>query len=181
VSWRTSGFASVVLGAIAIAGFAFVQGFPTILFAMLIAGVGMGGAYTVAMTVFGSSSNPERALGIKLCLETIPGMALLSLIPGLDSTWGMPGVITSICTLALLAALATRFIPVAGIARVGETNELSHRKYSKSALWGCIACLVHITGTVGLWSFLAQVASSKGLADQPTAAILGSGALPVGR
>lgn len=179
ISWRIiSALASILVGGTLIY-MTYNLSYYMLLVTMGVIGFGTGALYALAMTIFGDSSEPERALGFKLGIETIPGALLLIVLPiTVIPSWGFNGMIITIAAaLVLMGTLPLPWVPRKSERQLhsSEPPFLPHAQ-SRVIVWlGLIASLIFLTGIMAIWAFLELIGRKTGLSSKSIGTILAFG------
>src|SRR5690606_24562534 len=97
--WRYFSLLGVVLAALGLAVMGLTDDFLQLGLLVGLTGIAMGGLYALVLAILGDSGNPDRAFGLKLGLETLPGALLLFLLPVyVVPRFGFAGVV---CAMAI--------------------------------------------------------------------------------
>lgn len=156
--------------------------YEMLLLIMALAGAGTGALYALAMTIFGDSSQPERAFGFKLGIETVPGALLLIVLPvAVAPVWGFEGMLITIA----LAMVAMGILPLPWVPRRSErqldASEAAVRiasTESRAIVWlSLLASLVFLTGIMSVWAFLELMGKKTGLTSDTIGLVLALGFL----
>ncbi|WP_062380613.1 MFS transporter [Pseudomonas abietaniphila] len=182
LSWRVISALSSALVAGAIMFVLRDPSYEALLAIMALAGAGTGALYALAMTIFGDSSQPERAFGFKLGIETVPGAILLIVLPvAVAPVWGFDGMLITIAmAMVVMGILPLPWVPrrserrleVSGTAvRIASTE-------SRIIVWlSLVASLVFLTGIMSVWAFLELMGKKTGLASDTIGMVLALGFL----
>ncbi|SEQ62887.1 Predicted arabinose efflux permease, MFS family [Pseudomonas sp. NFACC02] len=182
LSWRVISALSSALVAGAIMFVLRDPSYEALLAIMALAGAGTGALYALAMTIFGDSSQPERAFGFKLGIETVPGAFLLIVLPvAVAPVWGFDGMLITIAiAMVVMGILPLPWVPrrserrleVSGTAvRIASTE-------SRIIVWlSLVASLVFLTGIMSVWAFLELMGKKTGLASDTIGMVLALGFL----
>ena len=166
--WRwTSGLAAAGAAA-AFAAMAPVHEFLPVLLLSGALGVLLGVLYALILALLGESSQPDRAFGIKLGLETVPGVALLFLLPAvIVPAYGFQGAVLSLAATTLLLGTATALLPHRSTRAPGGKGQSHAEGRGTLQAWmpvlALASSLLFFTGIAASWAFLERVAVDKGL------------------
>ncbi|WP_050508050.1 MFS transporter [Pseudomonas syringae] len=180
VSWRVISTLASVLVAAAVAYMLRTPSFETLLTLMALAGAGTGALYALAMTIFGDSSQPERAFGFKLGMETVPGALLLIALPvAVAPVWGFEGMlITLVIAMILMGVVPLPWVPRSSqrhVEALGRAAPVICRK-SRAIVWlSLIASTVFLTGIMSVWAFLELIGKKTGLSSDTIGTVLAVG------
>lgn len=178
LSWRVI---SALSSALVVGAILFVLRNPSyqaLLVIMALAGAGTGALYALAMTIFGDSSQPERAFGFKLGIETVPGALLLIVLPvAVAPVWGFEGMLITIA----IAMVVMGILPLPWVPRRSERQRDAAGAQvriasaeSRSIVW---LSLVFLTGIMSVWAFLELMGKKTGLASDTIGMVLALGFL----
>jgi DHA1 family inner membrane transport protein len=170
----------LILGLTALASIAFMRSYPLALATFLLAGIGLGGVYSLMITLLSRTTNPNRSFGFQWGLGSLPGVLLLYAIPSfITVTGGVHPAFELIVAANLLLGFAAIFLPdrlkpvLNAIGRgrpAGFSADMGVSVWI--ALFGLCAFYLGITGG---WSFLGRVATESGLTTQYAGTILAIG------
>ncbi|WP_339529910.1 MFS transporter [Pseudomonas mucidolens] len=156
--------------------------YEMLLMIMALAGAGTGALYALAMTIFGDSSQPERAFGFKLGIETVPGALLLILLPvAVAPVWGFEGMLVTIAiAMVVMGILPLPWVP-RGSERQLDACDASMpiaTAESRAIVWlSLVASLVFLTGIMSVWAFLELMGKKTGLTSDTIGMVLALGFL----
>ncbi|WP_109512680.1 MFS transporter [Pseudomonas ovata] len=182
LSWRIISVLSSVLVIGAVLSVLRDPSYEALLVIMALAGAGTGALYALAMTIFGDSSQPERAFGFKLGIETIPGAFLLIVLPvAIAPVWGFEGMLITIA----LAMVVMGIVPLPWVPRRSERQREVESgaapvdcPQSRAIVWlSLVASLVFLTGIMSVWAFLELMGKKTGLSADTIGAVLALGFL----
>ena len=166
-NWRAISFIGVAVAAISLLAMTLASGNPAILLLTACVGLGMGALYALIMAILGDSDDPDRAFGLKLGLETLPGAALLFLLPAvIVPKYGFSGVVLTMAATLVVLGLSSFWLPVSGIKKVSVNNESRTTVFGKSRLLSFLALfssLSFFTGIAASWAFLELLANTRAL------------------
>jgi predicted MFS family arabinose efflux permease len=166
-NWRAMSFIGVAVAAISLLAMTLASGNPAILLLTACVGLGMGALYALIMAILGDSDDPDRAFGLKLGLETLPGAALLFLLPAvIVPKYGFSGVVLTMAATLVVLGLSSFWLPVSGIKKVSVNNESRTTVFGKSRLLSFLALfssLSFFTGIAASWAFLELLANTRAL------------------
>ena len=181
-NWRSISVGGVIIAALALMAMSVASGFTHMLILAGVVGLGLGALYALIMAVLGDSSDPDRAYGLKLGLETIPGAAMLFILPTLVApAYGFKGVVISMAAVLILLGLASFWLPRAGVAHAASMADESNS--SKSLVLSGLslfASLAYCAGLVGSWAFLELLGTERGIAGESIGMVLSIGFLICG-
>ncbi len=191
--WRALSLSGVLLAALSLGAMALIADPVGLAVLMGSTGVGMGALYALILAVLGDSNNPNRAFGIKLGLETLPGAALLFLLPTLIfPIYGFAGVAIGMTAVVVGLGIFSWLLPRSGVK--GAAFEASEevcagssagfapgasaaKPLSGSFAWlpviGLLSSLLFFTGISASWAFLELLAQTNGLGADEVGTALG--------
>jgi MFS family permease len=189
VNWQ---IASIVGLVISIASFIAMTGSADYAFILSLTasvGLGMGMLYALVMAILGDSDNPDKAFGLKLGLETVPGAICLFVLPALVyPSFGFEGVVLCLACLLFLLGLSTFWLPTRGeksfdtksvaIDSSALKRNSQYTSKSKNNLLSGLALfssLAFFTGIIASWGFLELLADSKELSSGEVGQVLSVG------
>ncbi|MFN3357772.1 MAG: MFS transporter [Pseudomonas sp.] len=182
LSWRVI---SALSSALVVGAILFVLRDPSykaLLAIMALAGAGTGALYALAMTIFGDSSQPERAFGFKLGIETVPGALLLIVLPvAVAPVWGFEGMLITIAiAMVVMGILPLPWVPRRSerqLEAAGASARIASAE-SRTIVWlSLLASLVFLTGIMSVWAFLELIGKKTGLASDTIGMVLALGFL----
>ncbi|MCF7982457.1 MAG: MFS transporter, partial [Pseudomonadales bacterium] len=177
INWRIAAMLAIILAVAGLLAMSLTVKYTTILLLMATVGIAMGGLYALVMAILGDSDNPDRAFGLKLGLETLPGAALLFLMPALIvPVAGFSGALYVMAVTLILLGIASFFLPSRGVKGrelKTVTNPNQHKNGSAILpLLGLTASLVFFTGITASWAFLELLGAAKGLPHESIGSVL---------
>ncbi|MCC6945719.1 MAG: MFS transporter [Thermomicrobiales bacterium] len=175
--WRLLGLIGVLISTISLVSMPMVD--DGIMRAVLMGstGLGMGGLYALVLAVLGDSRSPDRAFGIKLGIETVPGALLLYLLPALIvPIYGFFGTSIAMAIVVLALGIAAWFLPRSGLKSVtrkrSAADPLSIRAVCLPVV-GLLSSLLFFTGIAATWTFLELLAQTRSLPADAVGTALG--------
>jgi predicted MFS family arabinose efflux permease len=183
--WRLTSGVAVVCAAVIFSSMAVVQSFPAIALLALLLGVSLGALYALILAILGESAQPDRAFGVKLGLETLPGIAMLFLLPAMIvPIYGFSGAVLTLAALTLLVGAATTLLPRGSVKTVEEARHSGNGQVDKKPVWmpalALTSSLLFFTGIAATWAFLERLAAVRGLSSEPVGAVLSIGLIIAG-
>ena len=191
INWRLTSAIGVLISIIAFVLMPFSQSYVSIIALTAGVGIGMGMLYALVMAILGDSDFPDRAFGLKLGLETIPGAIGLFVLPTfIFPNFGFSGVALSLAGLLLVLGIATFWLPAHNKNRSDlAAKTVSHAQSSAStpnhtssatrshflSAVALLSSLAFFTGIVASWAFLDLLASNKGLSAEDVGKVLSIG------
>jgi len=181
VNWRFVSMIGIVIAAAAYLAMMTVASFQMVLGLAVIIGLALGALYALIMVLLGDSNDPDRAYGIKLSLETIPGGFLLFIIPTLIApTFGFAGVMITTASALILLGLSSFGLPKQGREHNNiATNKTVDSRYALSFI-SLLASLAYVAGIVATWAFLELLGAKNGLSGDEIGGALSIGFLVFG-
>jgi predicted MFS family arabinose efflux permease len=182
VDWRLISALSTLAGLLGFALTAVSGDYYLIMACMFIAGTGLGAGYALSLTIFGDSSNPARAFGIKFFFDVMPGFLFNLLLPPLFDKHGLPGVAGSIVLYCVVVLIASALLPQRGSKHPSALAGRVSLKEDGLTLVACFSAFILVLGLMALWNFLAQIGTMKGFSMTALGPMLaiGSGLNAVG-
>ena len=184
-NWRLVSGASIVSAAVVLAVMAMVEGYIAILILSGVLGVMLGALYALILVILGESEHPDRAFGIKLGLETVPGVAMLFLLPAvIVPAYGFSGAVLALSATVLVIGVATLLLPSRSARTLDNPALLSGYEKDNQPLWipgmALASSLLFFTGIAATWAFLERVAVDKGLPSGSVGVVLSIGLVVAG-
>jgi MFS family permease len=181
-SWRTIARVATTGMALAIAAVLMNPGYGQLLGLLALAGGCAGALYALAMVIFGCSSQPERAFGFKLGMESAPGALMLLLLPvAVIPQWGFSGVVVALVLGTLLMGLGPLFWVPKGSAqpsRVAAMGSGADQGRYQVIVWLSLgASLIFMMGIMAIWPFLELIGGKTGLSTDQSGVVLSVGFL----
>lgn len=180
INWRLLSAGSVTVAALGLLGMSFVSGFRSIALFTGLVGLGMGSLYALIMAILGDSDDPDKAFGLKLGLETLPGAFLLFLLPAvIVPAAGFAGVAYAIVATLIVLGLASFSLPASGSvqAAVNRGQDGAVKAFSSLVLpvLGVLSSLAFFTGISASWAFLELLGNAGGLHGDTIGVVLAVG------
>jgi len=181
-NWRATSFVSVGIAAAALMSLMLTSSYSSILLIISLVGLGSGAVYALIMAVLGDSDDPDRAYGLKLGLETLPGAALLFILPALVAPkYGFPGVVVCMAISMVLMGLPSVLLPNKGIKDLASGNSQTSEPQNNVLCYvSLLASLIYLAGLIATWAFVEVLAADKGLPGESIGLILSLGFLIAG-
>ena len=177
--WKVVSGTAVALATAILCAMSLARDFPVLVALTGALGIAMGSLYALILAVLAESSQPDRAFGIKLGLETLPGAALLFALPVIVvPRWGFNGVLVVMAATTALLGLATYFLPENATVRASSSPARARSQAGTSRGRSALALassLSFFTGIAASWAFLELLADAKGIASGSVGVVLGSG------
>jgi len=189
INWRLTSAFGVFISIIAFVAMAVSGSYLSIISLTAGVGVGMGVLYALVMTILGDSQFPDRAFGLKLGLETIPGAIGLFVLPTfILPKFGFSGVALSLAGLLFVLGISTFWLPSKGKNhkpltevktksnkfKFSQLSSLATKSNILSAL-ALLSSLAFFTGIIASWAFLDLLADAKGLSAEDVGKVLSIG------
>ena len=181
INWKAIAVAGIALNAIPLFAMSAVESYTVLLALMLLSGGGQGTIYTLATTILSDSSNPDRVFGFKLAVETIPGAAMLFILPAfVIPDWGFSGVSIVMASCICAALICAYIIPARGTRSAREVAaESTVQSHTSTPIFlpvlGLISIFLFFNAIVSPWVFLQMIGESIGLAGEDIGLILSLG------
>ncbi len=143
--------------------------FATLLVARLLAGVGAGTAYAVAISTLARSARADRDFGIMVAAQIGFQVIALFALPRLAALWGPDAIFFTLAGTACLAFL--------GILRGSRsTDESQHRAPAAAralSSWFALAAVALFSVNLGaLWTYVERIGVGAGLSSPQTGTVL---------
>lgn len=177
VNWRLFAVSAIAVAVAGLLAMSVTAGYRAIVLLMAVVGLAMGGLYALVMAVLGDSDNPDRAFGLKLGLETLPGAVLLFMLPALVvPVAGFSGAVYVMAATLVVLGCAAIFLPTHGVKNPGISTHSASAGRSKIHLLppilALLSSLLFFTGITASWAFLELLGAAKGLAGDTIGAVL---------
>ena len=176
INWRAAMGFGVVAGAGIFAATALISNPHVWIMLWFLIGLLFGQVFSLVVRAAMDLSDPTRAYGGKLALETfIPAIMLLLFPPLVVSHWGYTGLALVAALLLVLMALAARSMPAG--ARVPDLQQAAgpkaqNRAYQLLAWVGLITIAIYFGGQLSVWIFAERAANSLGYSPESIGVIL---------
>lgn len=175
--WRVLSVVGVLLSALSLAAMTWLDDGAMLAALMGSTGLGMGALYALVLAVLGDSSNPDRAFGIKLGLETLPGAVLLYLLPALIvPVYGFAGVAAGMAIVVIALGMSSWLLPRSGV-KTEDAGQRAAKPFSLSStalpIVGLLSSLLFFTGIAATWAFLELLANTRDLPAESVGTTLG--------
>ncbi len=179
--WRLLAALGVAMAAAGLAVMAAATGFAALAALMVVVGLAMGGLYALTLAILGDSDNPDRAFGLKLGLETLPGALLLFLLPAyVLPRYGFAGVALAMALVILVLGAFFFNLPSAGVKSPAAAGEGGSRRWLMLPALGLASSLLFFMGIASSWAFLELIAQDRGLDGDVVGLVLSVGFLICG-
>ncbi len=183
INWKVVSTIGVAITTVALILMTFASGFSALLIFVAIVGLGSGALYALIMAVLGDSNDPDKAYGLKLGLETLPGAGLLFVLPAIIAPkYGFNGVVITMAVVMVLLGLSTIYLPSKGIKGdvvIEENSSKQKQNYLLSYL-SLFASLAYVAGLVATWAFLELLGTSNDISVNTVGTVLSLGFLIFG-
>ena len=178
--WRLTSGAAVAGAAAMFTAMAMVHSFLPVLLLSGALGIMLGALYALVLAILGESDQPDRAFGIKLGLETAPGVAMLFLLPAvIVPAYGFSGTVLALAAVILLMGAATWLLPAGSIRAVDGVTAVGGARGGEKPFWmpatALASSLLFFTGIAATWAFLERVAVVRGLPAESVGVVLSTG------
>lgn len=180
LDWRLVSGLGVIVAALVLAAMSMARGFLPLAGLAALLGIALGALYALVLAILGESDQPDRAFGIKLGIETLPGAIMLFLLPvTIVPAFGFPGVVLALAATALLLGTATFYLPGRTVKGAPMTVRNERKDVSTGAVWmpaaALASSLLFFTGIAASWAFLERIAAVKGLSAGSIGVVLAAG------
>lgn len=133
-----------------------------------LAGIGSGGLISLAFTIIGLTSNPDRNFGYLIMAVLTFGALGLLVMPTALSMVGMPGVLIFFTIFTLLGLPFVRYLPVSGESHVQvEADAVDLPLWEKTM--AVAAMLLYFVGQGVVWVYLFLIGVEGGASEQQVA------------
>jgi MFS family permease len=171
----------LVVGLGAVASAAFVNRYPLLLATFLVAGIGLGGVYSLMIALLARTDDPNRSFGWQWAVGSLPGVFLLYAIPafatptgGVRSTFELIVVANGVMAVASVALPKRLKTQLAATRHIASAGALPNARYP---LWiGLFGVFAFYLGITGGWAFLGRIAAHAGLPGPYSGTVLAIGA-----
>lgn len=143
-------------------------GFELLLVVRLLAGLGSGLAYSVAMSTLARSPRPDRDFGLMVAAQIVYQVVALFTLPRLVTAQGTDAIF-----LALAATVCAAFLALLSTGLVARGAEPSAPSASRAAAWIALAAVALFSLNLGaLWTYVERIGVGIGLSSPQTGTIL---------
>ena len=169
----------LLLGLGALGAVGVIRGYPAMVVAFLLAGIGFGGAYSLMIAFLSRTDDPNRSYGWQWALGSLPGVLVLYALAAL----AVPG--SAVRSAFWLVAAANALVAIAAVGlpknlpvqRTATGDVEQFRRERRGPLWiGLFGLFSVYLGITGPWAFLGRVATENGLSGQYSGNVLAIGA-----
>ena len=176
INWQVAMGFGTVAGAGIFAATAAISNPHIWIFLWFLIGLLFGQVFSLVVRAAMDLSDPTRAYGGKLALETfIPAIMLLLFPPLVVSHWGYTGLALVAALLLVLMALTARYMPararVQGLQRT-DSPVAKNRAHQLLAWFGIITIAIYFGGQLSVWIFAERAANSLGYSPESIGVIL---------
>ncbi len=180
ISFRLPAILFLILGLTALASTAFMRTYPLALAMFFLAGIGLGGVYSLMITLLSGTTNPNRSFGFQWGLGSLPGVLLLYAIPSfITVTDAVRPAFELIVAANFVLGFAAIFLPdrlKPALNAIGQGRSAGLSADIGVSVWIALfgLCAFYL-GITGGWSFLGRVATESGLTTHYAGTILAIG------
>jgi len=136
----------------------------------LVGFLGEGTAFVIGIAVISSTSDQQRNFGFVIASQVSFGVLAMLVLPKIIAQMGFGGIMYPLAGLALLFALAIKWMPSGGVAPDPAAAEAGAEKASAvPALIVLLAMFVWCTGLGSIWNFVERIAVEGGLTSENAA------------
>lgn len=145
------------------------SGFELLLVVRLLAGLGAGLAYSVAMSTLARSARPDRDFGLMVAAQIVYQVVALFTLPRLVTARGSAAIF-----LALAATVCASFLALLSTGLVTrEAGPSPHPASRAAAAWVALAAMALFSLNLGaLWTYVERIGVGIGLSSPRTGTIL---------
>jgi predicted MFS family arabinose efflux permease len=164
INWKkTMLTAMLILGAGHLCAI-FADTYSLLILAIIIASLGGGTAYSLAITILSDNKNPDRVFGFCIAAQVSFQVIGLLILPTFIESGGLDSLLTILASLAFLSLLAIRFLPASG-KEVGISNVLLIFTQSK-VVFALFGCLFFFFNVGCFWTFIGRMGVTAGYSPQ---------------
>lgn len=175
-SWRwTTAVVSIVVAALLIAASG-IESVTLLLAFFFPIGVAKGTLFGLANRLLGSTSDPDRLVGIGYFIElTVPALLIILVSTVVAPAWGHVGVLITLGLVILaLGAVSTPLMP--RDARAATVDQiLPKEKLTADIVLGLSASILVFIGASGTWAFVERIGIVNGIEPATVGTILSFG------
>ncbi|WP_126173794.1 MFS transporter [Altericroceibacterium xinjiangense] len=173
LSWRTQTVAALLVAALGYVLSGMAAGGDLLPLARMVAGFGSGFIISISFSVVGSSSQPERNMGLYLVLLLTYGALGLWAMPSILDSFGLGTVFYSWAIASLAASAVAWYLPDV----TGRAGDVAHdasgdgfgRASTTTIVFVLAGVLVYNVSIGVAWANLFLIGIDAGIAEQPIA------------
>ncbi|MEQ5840089.1 MFS transporter [Paraburkholderia acidicola] len=143
----------------------FVDAYPALVITRIVAGVGVGIAYTVAVAALSATRLPDRNFGIAITSNQLSVTLLLALLSWIGLDQGYRVVIGVVLAFTLLMGLGIGWFP--RVAPLRAANDSDGRAHASSStlpgVLGLAGMFLFLVAVGEVWPFVGPIAQSHGV------------------
>jgi predicted MFS family arabinose efflux permease len=155
VDWRRAGYLSVGVLLAAHASALFVDDFSLFMLCQLLAGVGGGAAYSLALTSLSDNRHPDRCFGFSVAAQVSFQVVGLLALPLVIERFGLNGVLGVLVSLECIALVVLRWLPRAGT----ETSHvpIGRALFKPRVLAALAGCFFFFFNVGAVWTYVERM------------------------
>ena len=142
----------------------FADTYTLLILGVLIASLGGGTAYSLAITILSDHENPDRVFGFCIAAQVSFQVIGLLILPVFIESGGLDSLLTILASLAFLSLLAIRVLPARG-KDVGISNVLQIFTQSK-VVFALFGCLFFFFNVGCFWTFIERMGDTAEYSPQ---------------
>jgi len=167
--WRRAaivGLSALVIGNLLSLG---TPGFAQLLIARLLAGIGAGTVYSVAMSTLARCRDTDRAFGLMIAAQVIFQVIALFVLPRLVAVWGPSALFLTLGGVSVLASVGITQLP----DFIEGSSEPPTTMLATRSAWLALAGVALFTLNLGaLWTYIERMGVSAGLSSPQVGSML---------
>jgi MFS family permease len=189
INWRKLAAAAATGTLAGLIVFSFYLTYQALLVGLVILGIFMGTLYALAFSIMAEARQPDRAIGVKLLVETLMGAGLLFfLTQAIIGTWGLQGIFFTQIVLFVLIIPCVALLPTASRKKTDRVRKDAARNSTISpfsfvllAVWlGIFGQVLFMLGDAGFWAFSERIGAQRGFDHAEIGGVLAAAQLAGG-
>lgn len=139
-------------------------------------GLAKGTLFGLANRVLGSTSDPDRMVGIGYFVElVVPAVLIILFAAVIGPTFGHIGVLVTLGLVILALGIASTPLMPVDARDAAVDHELPKEKLTPDIVLGLLSAMVLFIGSAGTWAFVERIGVSQGIDQSTVGAILSFG------
>jgi len=173
VNWRIA--AAATLGTSLLGYFLAIaaDGFAAFVLALALIGLSGGCTYSLLLTIFSDTENPERSFGFTLAVQVSFQVIGLLLVPSLTDAGGIDALLALLAGLNVLALVSVWWLPAMG--RAVKQAPVWDAVFKPGPLLGLMGCFFFFFNIGCYWTYIELIGRAGGLESQAMATALAGG------
>jgi predicted MFS family arabinose efflux permease len=160
IDWQKSAFAALSLLLVAHTLSLFSSTVGQLVFLQVLASVGGGAAYSLALTTLSDNRNPDRCFGLAIAVQVLFQVLGLLLLPNFIETNDLQPVLILLATMAALGIFILRWLPRSG--RATSQKSQGGTVLKPAVVLSLLGCFMFFFNVGVVWSFIERMAALEG-------------------